>query len=124
MLRGEEEALRGRGEGERSSPTPPLPLLFWGSRGGSGPGGSRPKPRLSRPPMASSRLCSSRDPSPRVREDRLVCSPPGRTPRGELWVRGWKGDLKEAGRVRSVHAGGGVELRTTEVKAAGHIKHS
>ena len=117
------------GECECSSP-PLLPVLFSGSSGGR-PKSSGPwpklKPRPPRPSMASNRLCSSRDPFPRGREDRLDSpSPtsssgaprPVRPPRGELCDRGvnclgGKGDLRELG-VLSAHAGGGVELKTRE----------
>ncbi|KAG7264220.1 hypothetical protein CRUP_033476 [Coryphaenoides rupestris] len=80
--------------------------------------GSRLKPRLSRPPHGFQQALLQQGsvppgwspPPPRE------ISPAG--PSGGAVGPGLKGDLKEVGGVRSVHAGGGVELRTTEVKAA------
>lgn len=129
LLWGLENPLR-EGEWEPSSPPSP-PLLFSGSSGGSPP--CTPRFRLSRPSMASSRLCS-RPPFPSNNEDKSVlsvslCNPrppprPFRAPRGELWAlgvlrerggEGWGGygEFWEFG-IRSCHTGGGVELQRRE----------
>lgn len=113
-LLGLENPLREGEREPRSLPSPPL--LFSGSSGGR-----PPKFRLSRPSMASSRLCS-RLPLPSNNEEKSALSvtlwrgPPPRSlraPWGELWALGVlteRGDEGWEFGVWSCHIGRGVEL--------------